>query len=126
MSKVALTINNYSSAELKSQIDDEEKLEKSLAKIRQISTKCSEPFRQKFRGLLSILAVGLMAVVYISKDKIIVGVSGTVLLMVLGYSFFEVQRSKHVDIKTKKRMWWLILVTVSIAGAMYYKFKGQQ
>jgi hypothetical protein len=109
-----------------SQIDDYEKLEKSLAEIGQILTKNSEPFLQKFRGLLSILTIGLMAAVYISKDKIIVGVSGTVLPVVLGYSFFEVQRSKNVDSKTKKGMWWLILVIASIVGVMYYKLTGQQ
>ncbi len=108
-----------------SQIDDYEKLEKLLAEIRQISTKSSEPFLQKFRGLLSILTIGLMAAVYISKDKIVVGVSGTLLLAVLGYSFFEVQRSKNIDSKTKKGMWWLILVTASIVGVMYYKLTGQ-
>jgi hypothetical protein len=109
-----------------SQIDDYEKLEKSLAEIRHILTKSSELFLQKIRGLLSVLTIGLMAAVYISKDKIIVGVSGTVLLVVLGYSFFEVQRSKNVDSKTKKGMWWLILVTASIVGVMYYKLTGQQ
>lgn len=106
-----------------SQIDNYEKLEKSLTEIRQILTKSSEPFLQKFRGILSILTIGLMAAVYISKDKIIVGVSGTVLLLVLGYSFFESQRSKNIDRKTKMAMWWLILVTVSIVGVMYYKLK---
>lgn len=110
-----------------SQIDNYEKLEKSLAEIRQISTKNSEPFLQKFRGILSsILTIGLMASVYISKDKIIVGVSGTVLLTVLGYSFFEVQKSKNIDSKTKKGMWWLIIVIASIMVGMYYKLTGQQ
>lgn len=109
-----------------SQIDDYEKLEKSLAQIRQISTISSEPFLQKFRGLLSLLAIGLMAGVYISKDKIIVGVSGTLLLLFMGYSFFEVQRSKNIDSKTKKGMWWLILVSVSIIGVMYFKLTRQQ
>jgi hypothetical protein len=120
----SFTIKGNSSVNLigvPSQIDDYEKLEKSLAAIRQISTKSSVPFLQKLRGLLPILTIGLMAVVYISKVKIIVGASGTVLLVVLGYSFFEVQRSKNVDIKTKKGMWWLILVTASIVVVMYYK-----
>ena len=66
-----------------------------------------------------------MSAVYISKDKIIVGVSGTILLLVLGYSFFEIQRSKNIDSKTQKGMWWLILVTVSFIGVMYYKLTGQ-
>ncbi|MFZ1457463.1 MAG: hypothetical protein WAT46_15575 [Saprospiraceae bacterium] len=66
-----------------------------------------------------------MSAVYISKDKIIVGVSETILLLVLGYSFFEIQRSKNIDSKTKKGMWRLILVTVSFIGVMYYKLTGQ-
>ena len=66
-----------------------------------------------------------MSAVYISKDKIIVGVSETILLLVLGYSFFEIQRSKNIDSKTQKGMWWLILVTVSFIGVMYYKLTGQ-
>lgn len=109
-----------------SQIDDYERLEKLLSEIGQISSKTSEPILQKFSGLFAILTIGLMAAVYISKDKVIVGITGTVLLVVLGYSFFEIQRSKNIDSKTKKGMWWLILVTASIVGVMYYKLTGQQ
>ncbi len=109
-----------------SQIDDYKKLEKLLSEIRQILSKNSEPFLQKYRGLLSILTIGLMAAVYISKNKIIVGVCGTVLISALGYSFFEVQRSKNIDSKTKKGMWWLIFVTASIIGVMYFKLTGNQ
>ena len=108
-----------------SQIDNYEQLEMLLTKKRQISIKYNEPFFQKFSGLLSILTIGLMAAVYISKDKIIVGVSGSVLLAVLGFSFFEIQRSKNFDSKTKKGTWWLILVTASIVCVMYYKLTGQ-
>ncbi|MFY7826890.1 MAG: hypothetical protein ACOVQ4_07185 [Flectobacillus sp.] len=109
-----------------SQIDNYEKLEKALANIKQISTKNSEPYLQKFRGILSILLIGLMALVYISKDKIIVGISGTVLLAMLGYSVYEVQKSKNIDSKTKKGMWWLIFVIASLIVGMYYKLTGQQ
>jgi hypothetical protein len=109
-----------------SQIEDYEKLEKLLFEIRQISTIESKPFLQKFNALFSILTIGLMAAVYISKDKIIVSVAGTVLLPILGYSLFEVQRSKNIDRKTKKGMWWLILVIISIIGVMYLKLTGQQ
>ncbi len=67
-----------------------------------------------------------MAAVYISKDKIVVGVSGTILLLVLGYSFYEVQISKNIDSKTKRSMWWLIPVTISIITIVYYKLFGKQ
>ncbi|MBK7442870.1 MAG: hypothetical protein IPI65_15460 [Bacteroidetes bacterium] len=62
-----------------------------------------------------------MAAVAISNDKLIVGVSGTVLLAVLGYSVFEIQRSKNIDYKTKRIFWWVILVAASVCSVMYYK-----
>ncbi|MBI3234013.1 MAG: hypothetical protein HYZ42_08215 [Bacteroidetes bacterium] len=109
-----------------SQIDDYEKLEQLLSEIKQVSSKSSEPLLQKFRGLLSIVTIGLMAAVFISKDKVVVASSGTVLLVIIGYSFIEVQRSKNIDNKTKNGMLWLILVTASIVGVMYYKLTGQE
>ncbi|RVT73964.1 hypothetical protein EOD40_13680 [Flavobacterium sufflavum] len=111
--------------DIPSQIENYEKIEKSLSEIRQISTKNNEPFFQKYRLVLSIFSIGLMACVYISKDKIIVGVSGTILLVLLGYSFFEIQRNKSIDKKTKKGMWWLIVVIASIIGNIYFKIMGQ-
>jgi hypothetical protein len=106
-----------------SQIEDYEKLEKSLSEIKQISTKISKPFLQKYRVLVSILTIGLMAAIYISADKIVVGASGVILLIMMGYSFFVLKMSKNVDNKTKKGMWWLILVMASIVAVMYYKLK---
>lgn len=104
-----------------SQIEDYEKLEKLLSEIKPITEKMHAPFLQKFRGLISILSLGSMAAVAISKDKLIVGVSGAVLLAVLGYSFFEIRRSKNIDNKTKRIVWWVILVATSIGTVMYYK-----
>ena len=52
-----------------SQIDEYEKLEKALADIRQITTKSSEPFLQKYSRLLSILTIGLMAAVYLVQRQ---------------------------------------------------------
>lgn len=109
-----------------SQIENYENLEKMLSEIKQISTKPSKPFLQKFKALLSILTIGLMAAIYISNDKTIVAVCGTVLLAVLGYSFFETQRSKNIDSKTKKGTWWIILVFAGIVGLIYFKLTGQQ
>lgn len=108
-----------------SQIEDYEKLEKLLAEIKEITIKYNEPILQKFRALLSVLTIGLLAAVYISKDKVIVGASGLILLVVLAYSFFKVQRSKNIDSKTKKAMWWIITVIAFILVIMYYKLTGQ-
>lgn len=103
------------------QIDNYDKLEQLLADIKQISTKSSEPLLQKFSGMLSVITIALMATVYISEDKIIVGISGTVLLFVLGHSMYEVQRSKNIDKKSKRGTLWLILVIAAIISIMYFK-----
>lgn len=113
--------SNFNVIGVPSQIEDYEKLEKLLSEIRPISVKTDTPFLQKFRGLISIFTLGLMATVAISNDKLIVGVSGTVLLAVLGYSVFEIQRSKNIDYKTKRIFWWVILVAASVCSVMYYK-----
>jgi hypothetical protein len=76
---------------------------------------------QKFSTLFSLLTLGLMATVYLAKNKVAVGVSGTALLALLGYSFLEVRRSRNIDGKTKKGMWWLLLVIASILAVMYVK-----
>jgi hypothetical protein len=104
-----------------SQINDYTKLEVLLAEIRLVSVKTTEPFIQKFSPLLSILTLGLMATVYLAKNKVAVGVSGAALLALLGYSFFEVRRSRNIDGKTKKGMWWLLLVIASILAVTYIK-----
>lgn len=103
------------------QIEEYEKLEQLLAEISTVSLKNSTPFFEKYSGLLSILVLGLMAAVYLAKDKIIVGVCGTVLMALMSYSFIETRKSKNIDDKTKKAMWLVLLVIASIIGSMCYK-----
>lgn len=109
-----------------SQIEDYTKLEKLLLDLRPISVKTKESFLQKFQTPISLLALGLMAIVYIAKDKVIVGVSGTIVLVVFAYSTFTLWRSKNIDNKTKKGSWWMLLLIGSIIITMYAKLTGQQ
>lgn len=109
-----------------SQIDGYERLENLLSEIKPIANQGSKPFFQKFPFLLSILPIGLMAGVYISKERIIVGICGVVLLGLLGYSFFEIQRNKNIDKRTKKWSWAFILIAYSIVSIMYFKLTGKQ
>jgi hypothetical protein len=78
-----------------------------------------EAFLQKFQWLFSILTLGIIAVLFISKDKIIVGVSGAVLLFILCYALFDMLKNKIIDNKTKMGMWWFVLVMVSIVVVFY-------
>jgi hypothetical protein len=120
----SFTIKGNSSVDVilvPSQVENYEKLENLLSGLKPISAPATLPFLQKIRGLASVVVIALMAAVYISKDKMIVGVCGTLLLIAIGYSLFEIQRNKNVDHKTKRGMWVLIFVIASVIGVMYFK-----
>ncbi len=126
--KGILTIIGNSNTEIigvPSQINNSEKLERILSEIKPITDSDKKPLAEKYKGVLILLMLGLMATVYISKDKIIVGITGTILILFLGYSFYEVRRNKNIDKKTKNGMWWLILVLLSVIGNMYFKLTGK-
>jgi len=111
-----------------SQIENIEKLEQLLSEIKCISNKDKKTFIKKhirlFSILLPIITLGLMAVIYLREDKIIVGISGTLLLVIFAFSFFEIHKSKNIDNKTKRSSWWLILVATSIILILIYKIFG--
>ncbi|MBK9590600.1 MAG: hypothetical protein IPO32_03525 [Crocinitomicaceae bacterium] len=106
------------------QIDNYEDLEKSLGEIRPITNIKREPFLQKFQILFSILTIALMAAVFILKNKIMVGLSGTILLSILIYSTFKIKRNKNVDDKTKKSAGSVVLVIVVIIAVMFFKLSA--
>jgi len=108
-----------------SQINNSEKLAQILSQIKPITDSHKKPLTEKYKGLLILLMLGLMASIYISKDKLVVGITGTILILFLGYSFYEVRSNKNIDQKTKNGMWWLIPVLLSIMGNMYFKLTGK-
>lgn len=118
---IVLGNSNYETIVIPVQIDNPDKLEKILSQIRPIRENEHKPFTEKYKGLLIPLMLGLMATTYIAKNKLTVGISGVILILFLGYSFYVTQRNKNIDKKTKNGMWFLILVLLSILGNMYFK-----
>ncbi|MEP2238052.1 MAG: hypothetical protein ABJI22_06800 [Maribacter sp.] len=108
-----------------SQINNSEKLEQILSKIRPISYSDKKPLIEKYKGVLILIVLGLMATVFISTNKLLVGITGSILILFLRYSFYEVRRNKNIDKKTKNSMWWLLLVLFSVIGNMYLKITGK-
>lgn len=108
-----------------SQINNSEKLEQVLSEIKPITYSNKKPLFEKYKGVLILIVLGLMATVFISTNKLLVGITGLILILFLGYSFYEVRRNKNIDKKTKNSMWWLLLVLFSVIGNMYFKITGK-
>ncbi len=106
------------------QIENVELLESRLSKIKAIDIQHKKTFIRHYIWLLPITTIGLMAAVYISNNKLIVGICGTTLLAFLIYSFIAIRRSKHIDNKTKRNMWLVFIVIFSFIAIMYYKLIG--
>ena len=105
------------------QTENLSELERQLSKIKSITEKNAEPILQKLMFPFVVLTLGLMATLYISTNKILVSISGLTLLGIMIWSFVETQRSKNIDTKTKKSMYWLIFVLIFIIGQMYMKLR---
>ncbi|WP_299441621.1 hypothetical protein [uncultured Aquimarina sp.] len=126
--KGILTIIGNSTTEIigiPSQIKNPEKLEQLLTQIHPITESDKKPLIEKYRIVFILIVLAMMVSVYISNNKMIVGISGAILILFLGYSFYEVRRNKNIDKKTKNGMWLLIFVLFSVIGTMYLKLTGK-
>lgn len=106
------------------QIEQAAILESLLNSLHPVTIKTTTPFLQKYIYLFIFAILALMLGVYTSMNKIIVAVSGTSLIAVLGYFIYEIQRGKNYDKKVKRSAWWMLLVLLSAIGVMLVKLTG--
>ncbi|MFN8360468.1 MAG: hypothetical protein U0264_11190 [Candidatus Kapaibacterium sp.] len=103
------------------QIEDYETLEKLLAETRYISPIARTSLLQKFSFLYPIIVIVLMVSIYVSDNKIIVGVCGALFIGTMTYSFFEIRRSKNIENRLKKGQWLSILVLIQFLAVILFK-----
>ena len=103
------------------QIENPAALENELAQFLPIVASPRSPTATQALRLLPIATLILMVLVYVPANKIVVAISGTLLLGFLSYSLVVTQRSNHIDGKTKKSMWISLIVIASILAVMYAK-----
>jgi hypothetical protein len=107
------------------QIENYNEILKKIAVFTPIKEIEKENYLQKYSGILTFFTIGLMFCVYALKNKIIVGVSGVLLILFLIYSFIAIGKSKNIDNQSKKIRWMLLIVLVSIVGVMTLKLTGK-
>lgn len=103
------------------QIDDMTLIESILKENCTIEIGNSKPLVQRLIVPSVIILLGLMAVIYISTNKILVSVSGTITIAIMILSFVQIQGNKNMDKKTRRSSYWIIIVILSIIGIMITK-----
>jgi len=106
------------------QIDHYSDLEATLGQIHPITSYKYKTILEKYPFINVFLVIGLMSGVYVSMNKIIVGVCSTLLVGILIWSFFKVQKSKNVQHKAKRAAWWMLIILFSIIYVAILKLTG--
>ena len=92
-----------------------------MQNIKPITIKKNENLIHKYQSAPGFLAVGLIFCVYTASNKIIVGLSGGLLIALMVWSFIKIRRSKNVDNKTKRIIWWVLIVIGAVVVTMIKK-----
>jgi len=106
------------------QIENISQLETALQQIQPIVVKDKVSFMEKYQSLTGLVTLGLMLCVYTVSNKIIVALTGTALVALMVWSFIKIRSSKNVDSKTKRSVWWVVLVLASVIAVMIFKLTG--
>jgi len=106
------------------QIDNPAQLETALQQIQPIVVKDKVSFMEKYQSLTGLVTLGLMLCVYTVSNKIIVALTGAALVALMVWSFIKIRSSKNVDSKTKRSVWWVLLILASVIAVMIFKLTG--
>lgn len=105
-------------------VDNFEQLESTLGTIQPIGTKDTTPFFYKFQPHIGIVSFGLLYCVYTMSNKIVVSITGSLLIVLIIWSFIESQRSKNVDYTTKKTRLIRLFILGIVISSMLDKLAG--
>jgi hypothetical protein len=103
------------------QIDNYENLELLFNKIKPIEKFNQLSFDEKYKIPITILILFCMSTVYISFNKILVGICGLIVSGLLIRSFIKIINNNNIDNKTKRIGYYSLLVLASIVAVTIMK-----
>lgn len=103
------------------QVENIHELELILNTIQPVTTKSGALYLKYLNYVVLIIVMFGMLAIYTSTNKIIVGISGIMLLTMLGWGFYVIRTNKNIDSKIKNKSWIFLLVFLSIIATIYIK-----
>lgn len=104
-----------------SQIENHQNLEVLFSQIKPIEEIQQLPFDEKYKFPIAIAAMGSAATVYISTNKIIVGICAVVCCFLFIGTFIKIRKNKNMDRKSKRIGYYLLFILLSIIGVTFMK-----
>lgn len=80
-----------------------------------------KPLLERLTLPIAFVVIGLLATTYLSTNKILVAVSGVLLIAFMGYSFINLQTNKNIDNRTRRSSYWMIFMILVIIGMIVGK-----
>ncbi|HXB93376.1 MAG TPA: hypothetical protein VNU72_13855 [Puia sp.] len=106
-------------------IDDHAAMEQQLATLAPITIRTKDPLYVKYRWVWAFLPLAMMAAVYLSNNKIIVGICGVALIGFFIWLFYEFRVSKNITTKARRRSWVYLAIAFSFGYLTYLKLSGR-
>lgn len=106
-----------------SQTASPEDLARELGRFGPLVNQPAPAWYKAYASLIGLLVLPLMYFFYTSSSKVITGVTGSILLVSLGYSYWTIQRSKDIDYRTKRNSHLMWLLMASLLYVLVYKLQ---
>lgn len=98
------------------QIERYEEVEALLNKIVPVTTKMS--FKYKYRNVISIVSIALMVCVYLTTNKLIIGISGPLLAGILIWNLIDRWKLRNSLDKSTQRSFFIQVIVLIVAIAI--------
>jgi len=103
------------------QVEDSSILETILTEKCDCEIIGKKPLNQQLAIPITIVALASVATLYVATNKILVGISGSIVSAIMIYSFITIQKNKNVDNKTKKLSYYMLGTFLCFIAITLYK-----
>ncbi|TDO77297.1 hypothetical protein EV143_10458 [Flavobacterium chryseum] len=104
------------------QIENHENFEIVLSQVKPIEQQTELPFEEKYRIPILLVMLVCMATVYVSYNKILVGICCVVVSTLLIRSSIQILKNKNIDNKSRRIGYYSLVVLASVIGVTILKF----